>query len=206
MRAAAAHPGPPLYLPVQAGELLVRVTDGSTAFPAQPPSGTEHLLGSLGVQPCVAIDVPDTEPPGDLSRVGLRELHGLVSDLYWSLASRAVQTVAWDRNHRFCGRCGTLTEPEVSERARRCPRCGLSAYPRLTPAIIVLVTRGEHDELALLAWGRRARSRHYSTVAGLSRSARAWRRRSAARCARRPASKSVTSPTSVRSRGPFRAS
>jgi NAD+ diphosphatase len=98
--------------------------------------------------------------------VGLRELHGLVPDLDWSVASRAVQIVAWDRNHRFCGRCGTPTEPDAAERVRRCPNCGLAAYPRLTPAIIVLVTRGERDEQALLAWGRGHRGRHYSTVAG----------------------------------------
>ncbi len=42
----------------------------------------------------------------------------------------------------------------------------MTAYPRLTPAIIVLVTRGERDEQALLASGRRHRGRHYSTVAG----------------------------------------
>jgi len=101
-----------------------------------------------------------------MTRVGLRKLHGLVSDLEWSLASRAVQIVAWDRNHRFCGRCGTPTEPQPAERERRCPACGLSAYPRLTPAIVVLVTRGEHDQEALLAWGRRHRGRHYSTIAG----------------------------------------
>ena len=96
----------------------------------------------------------------------LRELFGHVSELEWSLASRAVQIVAWDRQHRFCGRCATSTEPSATERARRCPNCGLSVYPRLTPAIIVLVTRGAHDEQALLAWGRRSPVPRYSTLAG----------------------------------------
>ncbi len=162
---AANRPGAPLLFPVQAGELLVQSEDGVTSFPTEPPPGTEHVLGSLGTRACVAIDV-DGETPEHLRRVGLRELHGLVSDLDWSLASRAVQIVGWDRNHRFCGRCATPTEPDPAERVRRCPNCGLAAYPRLTPAIIVLVTRGERDEQALLAWGRRHLGRHYSTVAG----------------------------------------
>jgi NAD+ diphosphatase len=166
LRAAAAAPGAPLYFPVSAGGLLVQTAGEETRFAGEPPPGVQHLLGSLGSRPCVAIDLQDAEPPEPLRPIGLRELHGLVSELDWSLASRAVQIVAWDRNHRFCGRCGTPTEPQAFERARRCPRCGLSAYPRLTPAIIVLVTRGEHDELALLAWGRRHPGRHYSTVAG----------------------------------------
>jgi NAD+ diphosphatase len=89
-----------------------------------------------------------------------------VSELDWSLASQAVQVVAWDRNHRFCGRCATPTEPVPGERLRVCPNCGLSAYPRLSPAIIVLVTRGEHDEQALLAWGRRSLKPRFSTLAG----------------------------------------
>lgn len=166
IRSAATLPGAPLYFPVQAGELLVETKEGVTGFPTEPPPGTEHLLGSLGSRACVGIDVEDAEPTGHLRRVGLRELHGLVSDLDWSLASRAVQIVAWDHNHRFCGRCATPTEPDPAERVRRCPNCGLSVYPRLTPAIIVLVTRGERDEQALLASGRRHRGRHYSTVAG----------------------------------------
>lgn len=143
-------------------------TDAGTAFPGKPP-GTEHVLGSVDGRRCVAVDVEVDfgvdQAPGGLRRVGLRELYRQVSDLHWSLASRAVQIVAWDRNHRFCGRCCTPTEPHESERARRCPHCGLTVYPRLTPAIIVLVTRGAHDELALLAWGRRA-PRRYSTIAG----------------------------------------
>ena len=166
LRAAVAAPGPALYFPVQANCLLVARAGQETVFASEAPPGVQHVLGSLGPRPCIAVDVQGDEPPEPSQRIGLRELHGQVSDLDWSLASRAVQIVAWDRNHRFCGRCGAHTEPQAFERARRCPRCGLSAYPRLTPAIIVLVTRGEHDEFALLAWGRRHRGRHYSTVAG----------------------------------------
>ena len=47
----------------------------------------------------------------------------------------------WDRNHRFCGACGTPTEHLAGERARRCPACGHSAYPRISPAMMALVCR-----------------------------------------------------------------
>jgi len=50
-----------------------------------------------------------------------------------------VQLVEWDRTHQFCGRCATTTEPAMGERARRCPACGLLAFPRLAPAIITLI-------------------------------------------------------------------
>ncbi|GIW04292.1 MAG: hypothetical protein KatS3mg059_0912 [Thermomicrobiales bacterium] len=94
---------------------------------------------------------------------GLRALYGRVSDDLFAVAGRAAQIIEWDRTHQYCGRCGTPTETAPAERAKRCPRCGLLSFPRLSPAIIVLVERG--DEVLL------ARSPHfaegmYSTLAG----------------------------------------
>jgi len=159
--------GEPLVVGVQENQILVGEDERGLHLPAAPPAGGNvHILGSLGDRPCVAVDCNDEPPPPSLKGVGLRELYGLIPEGVWGVAGRAVQIVAWDRNHRFCGRCATPTEPQPGERERRCPACGLSSYPPVTPAIIVLVTRGEHDEEALLAWGRRHRGRHYSTLAG----------------------------------------
>lgn len=166
MQPETAFTETPLYLPVRDGQILVAETETGVELPTTPIAGRRHMLGSIDERPCIAIDVDGAQPPSSLTAIGLRELHGLVSDLQWGLASRAVQVVGWDRNHRFCGRCGTETEPQPAERQRRCPNCGLSVYPRLTPAIIVLVTRGDEDQEALLAWGRRRRSPYYSTIAG----------------------------------------
>jgi NAD+ diphosphatase len=79
------------------------------------------------------------------------------------MAGRAVQIVEWAATHRFCGRCATPTERTAGEHAMRCPSCGLSAYPRIAPAIIVLVRKGD---LALLAHGVRFPAPFYSTLAG----------------------------------------
>jgi len=94
---------------------------------------------------------------------GLRRIYGrLEEELFW-LAGRAVQIVDWDRTHRFCGRCGVPLKLRQKERAKACPQCGLLEFPRLAPAVIVLVERG-HELLM-------ARSRHfapgvYSVLAG----------------------------------------
>jgi NAD+ diphosphatase len=95
----------------------------------------------------------------------LRSLYGRLDEDLFSVAGRAVQIVEWHRTHRYCGRCGVETEDLPGERARVCPRCGLTSYPRLSPAVIVLVTRGDGDEVLL------ARSHHfpagmYSILAG----------------------------------------
>jgi NAD+ diphosphatase len=94
---------------------------------------------------------------------GLRQVYGrLDEDLFW-IAARAVQIIDWDKTHRFCGQCGVPLKIKTTERAKECPQCGLLHFPRLAPAIIVLVERG--NELLL------ARSRHfmpgmYSVLAG----------------------------------------
>jgi NAD+ diphosphatase len=104
-----------------------------------------------------------TIPPAGMTFEGLREVYGrLDEDLFW-IAARAVQVVDWDRTHQLCGRCGVPLKTSQTERAKECPQCGLLQFPRLTPAIIVLVERG--NELLL------ARSRHfmpgmYSVLAG----------------------------------------
>ncbi len=70
----------------------------------------------------------------------------------------------WNRNHRYCGRCATATEAAPGARARRCPQCGLYAFPRLAPAIITLVQRD--DGRALLARNARWPTAMYSCLAG----------------------------------------
>jgi len=123
-----------------------------------------HAVGHLDGEPALAVELPAaTEPPPGMAFEGLRRLWGKLHETAWQLAGRAVQILDWDRNHRFCGRCGTPTKASADERSRTCPSCGQQHFPRLSPAVIVLVTRG--DELLL------ARSPHfapgvYSTLAG----------------------------------------
>jgi NAD+ diphosphatase len=94
----------------------------------------------------------------------LRSLGARVDSPAWMLAGRAVQLVEWARTNRFCGRCGSATELAARERAAWCPSCGLNAYPRLAPAIIVIV---ERDGTILLGQGRGFRGM-YSALAGFA--------------------------------------
>lgn len=154
-------------------ELLVRL-DGAVALLPEGSDwealrlavGPAHRVGSLDGVPCHAVELPvGAEPPDGLSFHGLRRLWGILEEPAWRLAGRAVQIVDWDRNHRFCGRCGTETRPGTTpgEFSRTCPSCGLQQFPRLSPAVIVLITDGDRVLLA--------RSPHfapgvYSTIAG----------------------------------------
>src|ERR1043166_1669679 len=112
---------------------------------------------------CWAVDVPGDRDPAGGSPVDLDSFFGRSSEVEWLVAGRAVQVVEWARTHRFCGRCGTPTEPQDGERAMRCPACGLLAFPRIAPAMITLVTRGDEE---LLARGVQFRNPVYSCLAG----------------------------------------
>jgi NAD+ diphosphatase len=155
----------PVYVPVREGQILVG--HGEAPWPTIALPGEGFMIGSIDGQPVVAVraETDDGAGPG-LDWLGLRQLHRRVSEQWWAIAGRALQIVEWDITHRFCGRCATATERIAGEHARRCPRCGLTVYPRLTPAVIVLVTRGAADQEALLVWGRRWERPFYSTIAG----------------------------------------
>lgn len=84
-------------------------------------------------------------------------------EAHFPLISTALQVVAWERDHRYCGRCGQLTERIEGEFAMQCPACGHRNYPRISPCIITLVTHGED---LLLARSPRFPPGRYSTLAG----------------------------------------
>ena len=115
-------------------------------------------LGQLDGEPCFAIAGAGPGEP-----VPLRELFGALTDDEFGIAGRALGLTAWDRDFAFCGRCGAPTERSTSERARICTRCRHTAYPRLSPAVIMLV---ERDGKALLARNARFTRPFFSTLAG----------------------------------------
>jgi len=148
---------------VRAGEVVVLDEHPDDVAPGAP----RLVLGTLDGAACWAVDLDGDGAPDvaatDLGLLPLMGLYGRVDEQRWTLAGRAVQLVEWERTHRFCGRCATPTEAAPGERARRCPTCGLLAFPRLAPAVITLV---ERDGEALLARGRTFPVPMYSCVAG----------------------------------------
>ncbi|MBQ8638292.1 MAG: NAD(+) diphosphatase [Lachnospiraceae bacterium] len=69
----------------------------------------------------------------------------------------------WYMRNRYCGCCGHATELDHRERMVRCPSCGNMVYPRISPAVIVAVTRGE--EILLTKYAGRTYSK-YALIAG----------------------------------------
>ncbi|WP_319578288.1 NAD(+) diphosphatase [uncultured Methanospirillum sp.] len=82
-----------------------------------------------------------------------------------AIASYAVQILDFYRSTAFCGVYGTKTNPVATERARICPSCSRIVYPRISPAIIILIKMG--DEI-LLAHSPRFPSGFYSVIVGFN--------------------------------------
>ena len=70
----------------------------------------------------------------------------------------------WYRDTRFCGRCGAETEHSQTERAKKCPVCGYTCYPRIMPAVIVGVKNG--DKLLITRY--RTGFAHNALIAGFT--------------------------------------
>ena len=151
-------------------KLMVAGSDATPLIPsladldAAGVKGARHYLGSLQGADCIAIALADDAPaPPGFVLLGLRSLFLKLPEPTLALAARAFQVVEWDRTHRFCGRCGTPTRDKAGERARQCPACGYVAYPRVSPAMMVLVTR---EREVLLARANRFPGAMYSALAG----------------------------------------
>jgi NAD+ diphosphatase len=122
-----------------------------------------QYLGQLDGEDCFVLAAGSLAPASPYATHGLRALYGQLEDEVLALAGRAVQIAHFTETHRFCGRCGLPTLRDPVERCLRCAGCGLVSYPRISPAIIVLVRRGDE---ALLARSARFASGFYSTLAG----------------------------------------
>lgn len=175
LMAPIAHPAP-LHFIFRAGELLVHTESlnlpaGEAALASALSGlplefGTAHLypVGLWQEQYCCTTSVSmEASAQDGFSFVSLRTLFGAVDDEFLGLASRAAQIAEWARTHRFCGVCASPMQLASGERAFKCPSCGHIAYPRISPAMMVLIKKGD---AVLMAHHTRSPAGRFSPLAG----------------------------------------
>jgi NAD+ diphosphatase len=124
----------------------------------------QQYLGCFNGTDCFTAELAsDARLPAGAEWRRVRRLLGAVDDELAAVAGRANQMIDWTRNHQFCGRCSHSTRDAETERAKVCPACGLTNYPRVSPAIIVAVVEAGR---ILLARSKRAGASFYSVLAG----------------------------------------
>ena len=124
----------------------------------------QQYLGTFDGQHCYSVELAEsTSAPDGMVLKGLRAAYAPLGEDLFVVAGRAIQIVDWDRTHQYCGRCGAKTVDHEADRAKECPECKLINFPRLSPAIIVRIRRGEE---LLLARAPRWPTGMHSNIAG----------------------------------------
>lgn len=152
-------------------KMLVQERDGSIVVPhINDPSELglsytgKRYLGSLNGIDCYCCCLEDgTQAPAGTALVSLRRLFGALGDDLFGMASLGAHLVHWDKTQIFCSRCGTRISDRQDVRAKECRECGLLVFPRISPAVIVLVKRMDQ---VLLARSARFEKGIYSVLAG----------------------------------------
>lgn len=153
-------------------KLLIKLKNNQVAIPNQ-----EDITG-LSIQvvrkiqisgenvPCYTAEfnqAPEALPDGFVY-MNLRKLFYKTDERVFGIAGRAYQILHWARTHQYCGRCGSLIiNKGTGEPAKICPNCGLTSYPRISPAVIVAIVK---DEQLLLASNKNFPTSFYSVLAG----------------------------------------
>jgi len=126
------------------------------------------FLGMFHEKPAFALPVDkDTDTP--FSEFGefhdLRYLGSVLPADEANLAAHATALITWHRLQRFCGLCGSLSRAESGGNTRICTseQCATRIFPRVDPAIIVLVSDGDKCLLGRQPTWPEGR---YSTIAG----------------------------------------
>lgn len=149
-------------------EILLRDSDLSLpdarwcAWAGVPVDAFHPLWLTDGCEDFCAHVGPEVEAPPGFSFHRLRAVLAQLGE-QGAAVSRAFQVSEWVRTHRYCGVCAAPMLKSNTELCFHCPSCGFSAYPRVSPAMMVLIKRG--DQLLLARHSAYAQAR-YTALAG----------------------------------------
>ncbi|MFI7640298.1 NAD(+) diphosphatase [Nonomuraea sp. NPDC049400] len=148
-----APPGQRFLLGLEDGVAYFAVAAALPGIPAGDVNGRVTMPMSLG-------DTPEGKPVA----AGLRQVGGLLGDRDAGLLVYAVALEAWHTTHEYCPRCGTRTDVQAGGHIRICPQDASQHFPRVDPAVIMLVR--DEDDRCLLARGPQWPEGRLSILAG----------------------------------------
>jgi NAD+ diphosphatase len=156
--------------PVAAGQ---PVFAHDAVVPAILAAGADPvLLGLRGGTGVFAVDLSGLTEREAVDLVGadaVLDTRSLVSSLppdECGLLAYARGILHWNRNQRFCGACGGSTESREAGHLRTCRGCEKLLFPRIEPAVIMLIELPGEPNRCLLGRHRGAPAERFSTLAG----------------------------------------
>lgn len=147
------------------GKILATQEDGALTLPTLaelPKARNLHYAFRLGEE---YYYLAEAENSGGFSEIS-SQAYRTLSPAHTVFACAVGESLRrWYDANRFCGKCGKTMAESKKERAMVCPHCGLTVYPKISPAVIVAVCNG--DKLLLTKYAGRAFKR-YALVAGFN--------------------------------------
>ena len=149
----------------ESGRLLTKAENGALCFlRAAEHTRAVYLFSVDEERYFLAEDAPEQLPEG-YAYYTVRELRDICTGGKTLFAAfTAYHLWKWYADNRFCGKCGSALTRDTVERALCCDSCRSKIYPRINPAVIVGVTKGEH----LLITRYRKGYAHNALVAGFT--------------------------------------
>ena len=153
-------------------------------FGAIPKDADSFIIPAIENDPSIENDIrendirgitlPEGDLPGGWKAIPLRQAFNIITGGTFAESSgsigrilRAYHVCLWRKDSVFCGRCGSDNrDADNGVLARQCVACGRLEFPRISPAVIILVTNDKGE--ALLAHNKKFAAGLYSLVAGFS--------------------------------------
>ena len=148
------------------GRLLIRILDGRICFTTGKDASAENAVYLFSVNHTrffLSAGIAEAPLAGFEYRT-IRELRDLSQGTELFAAFTAYHLWKWYSENRFCVKCGSANGCHRTERALQCRQCGHVIYPRINPAVIVGVIKGE----CLLITRYRTGYAHNALVAGFT--------------------------------------
>jgi NAD+ diphosphatase len=151
-----------VWIVFRGGAILVH--EGTVLAPAPSALGLVPertvYLGTLDGKPCFCADV---EGDGKDDRFApVRAAFALAPPELFGVLSTAAEILYFERTSVYCERCAARMGSNTDDRGKVCPSCGHTIYPRVSPAVIVLV----RDDQGRAILAHRPKMPFFSLVAG----------------------------------------
>ena len=140
--------------------------DAQHELPKLTEQPDDLLVSQVGNTRWLARHIDADDVPFGYQLTPMRNLLTRWNQTQFERAARAFQLLEWRRTHQYCGCCGTsMQRHPTGEMAQLCPNanCNHSAYPRISPCVIVAIRR---DDTLLLARAQRYTTPMFSLIAG----------------------------------------
>lgn len=148
---------------VNEGNVWLFGESGSLRLPYESEADVRDGAETFSLDGYVAVSGPDvTKVSGDVLEKRVREACASLPLDDSQAVVKCVELLNWNAAERYCARDSSPLE-RATVISKRCGLCGKEYFPRLNPAIVVLVTRGDS---ALLVHSRNLAEGVHALVAG----------------------------------------